>query len=462
MFKCIGSSARVHRSGLVGVCMYVVAVFFSQACATDTTWVDSVTKKLVDTTDAYAFPVTYYDYHKNGSCLEFEAALVLTGFGAVNSRFVQDTLDAAGNMLPNPNAINKGRRIEYVNRWFRDWIPGDTLVRITPRVIEIKIRFDSTATPRIDSSTGVKVLKYPIVYDTIVKSPADTVRSDTLMKNIAIPDSLVLYKYPVFKIKTSLDADFRATYDTLKDSNYYNLDHSRLDFFPIDGRGFDAFPTTDTNLRLHNWAFCVKMVNSFVYKPGLTLKVTSDDDSWVFINRKLVIDLGGLHNSTTQTIELDTTLAKKIGLTVGNTYSFSLFYAERHSTGTELSISTNIDLLDKRYVGKGAFIRTVPVIDNKRLIRGNAFVPMQKMDLKIGLRTQRVSLPEKAAWITAELFDASGRKVYSTSQSLENAVANGFTIGKRLQTKMYLLRLSCFDRAGKPMVSVAQRALMIR
>jgi fibro-slime domain-containing protein len=128
-----------------------------------------------------------------------------------------------------------------------------------------------------------------------------------------------------------------TTYDiTLEpsDTNPGYFVYANPAFFPIDGQlfGNEGNP--------HNYHFTYQIHATFVYQLGQTITMTGDDDVWVFIDNKLALDQGGVLPARTGTINLDT-----LGLTVGQTYSFDLFFAERHTTQSNLGIETNIPLI---------------------------------------------------------------------------------------------------------------------
>ncbi len=105
-------------------------------------------------------------------------------------------------------------------------------------------------------------------------------------------------------------------------------------FFPIDNQlgGNQGNPS-------HNYAFTYQIHTDFTYQPGQVFDFTGDDDVWVFINKSLVIDLGGVHGAQNGSVNLDA-----LGLTPNNNYDFDFFFAERHTTESNLKITTSIKL----------------------------------------------------------------------------------------------------------------------
>merc|ERR1712060_960864 len=77
----------------------------------------------------------------------------------------------------------------------------------------------------------------------------------------------------------------------------------RAGYFPIDGQGWKDH--IFHNGRNHNYFFTLEMHHVFQYHGGEIFTFRGDDDLWVFINDKLVIDLGGTHQALEDSVNLD-------------------------------------------------------------------------------------------------------------------------------------------------------------
>jgi fibro-slime domain-containing protein len=146
--------------------------------------------------------------------------------------------------------------------------------------------------------------------------------------------------------QTTTKADFDKWYRTITDTNMAykiefifepvgNVSTFQSDkFFPLDGKGFGNGPNN------HNYGFTTELHTKFMYRGGETFRFKGDDDLWVFINKKLALDLGGLHPQTEGTIDLDA-MAGPLGITRNTAYDIELFHAERHTTESHFRVDTN-------------------------------------------------------------------------------------------------------------------------
>jgi len=122
-----------------------------------------------------------------------------------------------------------------------------------------------------------------------------------------------------------------------------NFAYSNNSFFPLDGRGFG------NQGRSHNFHFTTEIHATFKYRGGERFTFTGDDDVFIFVNKKLALDLGGVHPEQNATIGFDAQAAA-LGIRVGNSYAFDAFHAERHTTESNFRMETSIECLESTII----------------------------------------------------------------------------------------------------------------
>jgi fibro-slime domain-containing protein len=137
--------------------------------------------------------------------------------------------------------------------------------------------------------------------------------------NIEIPKSIDLMETPVGSGQYVYDSDA---------------------FFPLGpSEGFGVTPPG--NNRGQNFLFTTEIHVRFGYAAGQRFTFRGDDDLWVFVNGKLALDLGSLHNAAEGTIDFDAE-ATALGIFPGNSYAMDIFHAERHTDSSNFRVTTNI------------------------------------------------------------------------------------------------------------------------
>lgn len=151
-------------------------------------------------------------------------------------------------------------------------------------------------------------------------------------------------------------ANKKSNYDTESRSIYEDDTARSLQFYPIDGLGYDAIlgDTTDkTNTSGNgvrpehpNGSYTLRGEAQFVYQEDLYFEFSGDDDVYMYINGVLALDLGGAHGICTKRVNLKD-VAAKCHLTPGDVATFTFFYMERNSDASNFKIETNMELVQR-------------------------------------------------------------------------------------------------------------------
>lgn len=272
-------SRPIFSSWSLGTLLFILFACFSSSGQNipDTIWI----------------PVTFYDFHSDGSNPEFETPHTSGVYeGMVDSLLDEDNKPQLGP-VPYLN--------HYIEYWYRPWNS------------EKGGQGDSTVPSYRCRSGCSNQYRSDMVFDSIADVP-----HDTAFKNIVFKDSL-----PFVYNQTE---------------NYY--EYFNVNFFPLDGEGFgNEMPNRRWNSKLdHNFSFTMELHHSFTKLDGMHFNFRGDDDVWVFLDGRLALELGGIHNWEVGSIDLDSLDY----LENGKQYQLSFFFAERHTEESHIHITTNI------------------------------------------------------------------------------------------------------------------------
>ncbi|MEX0653517.1 MAG: fibro-slime domain-containing protein [Phycisphaeraceae bacterium] len=181
------------------------------------------------------------------------------------------------------------------------------------------------------------------------------------------PETFAQWYRPVEGV--NIEIPHTITLDNGRDEpgGVYSFARERPDyFFPIDNAGWGPSqgPLVWAEPGSHNYHFTYELATRFTYTDpdtrdeSLTFEFTGDDDVWVYINGKLAVDLGGVHQQERGMIDLDTQTFRRydhrgqlvtektidLDLTPGQSYELKLFFAERHTSESNFRIETTLKL----------------------------------------------------------------------------------------------------------------------
>jgi fibro-slime domain-containing protein len=124
-------------------------------------------------------------------------------------------------------------------------------------------------------------------------------------------------------------------------------DPSRMGVFVYDSDAFYPLGNDEgfTNQYLPaNHGFTTELHLRFVYKGGEEFTFRGDDDLFLFVNGRLAIDLGGIHDAMTGTVNLDQR-AGELGLQTGQSYAMDIFHAERNCCNSRFHLETTLSCI---------------------------------------------------------------------------------------------------------------------
>ena len=358
----------------------------------------------------FNIPVTYFDYHDDNSTYDFgaraEKRFNSSGLlwdtnlkGWVDSTLTAEKLPRRAPAVTDPT-ISLSYDIEKL---FTPWVPG---------VLDSFIAKGDSIYPIIDSTLLFYVIDpdttwyWEYIYSTtLVATPDTLIKNDTLFKNVVVPDSLRFTWVP--------DINTADTTDSLWEGG------ALTGTAPLLGKGFGDFSCWTMSLH-----------NSFTYHGGEVLHIGADDDFYVFINGKLADEGGGFHPIIIDSIFLDS-----LQLTVGQTYDFDAFYANRRASGG--IYITGVSDFETKGSGIDTLIDTILTLKN----------PVAYSSKKTSQRTGFLgfSVPPASYKVRVEVFSLTGRKLLNREISVEEALTVR-SLG--LPRGMAIAKVSFFDTKG--------------
>jgi fibro-slime domain-containing protein len=136
----------------------------------------------------------------------------------------------------------------------------------------------------------------------------------------------------------NVNMTFERELELIEDPYTGLYEFSSSDFFPLaPTEGFGITPAGQGR----NFLFTTEIHLTFTYVAGQQFTFRGDDDLWIFVNKRLALDLGSMHGVADGTIDFDAQ-AEALGIRPGRDYAMEIFHAERHTNASNFTIETNI------------------------------------------------------------------------------------------------------------------------
>jgi fibro-slime domain-containing protein len=124
--------------------------------------------------------------------------------------------------------------------------------------------------------------------------------------------------------------------------NHTNPKQATLPYNPLcDCYGAEQFyPVNNPSLQARYHHFTCLSTLCFLYQEGQSLTLHSDASLWLFLDQRLVVDLGGIHDDVSMTLSLG-----GLGLEVGAVYQLHLFLSQTYKSAANFSLTGNVCLV---------------------------------------------------------------------------------------------------------------------
>lgn len=253
-------------------------------------------------------------------------------------------------------------------------------------------------------------------------------------------------------------------YDQIYDQGWNGISIPKLRFDPIGNHGYgkngsiyhklngnesaEYYNNTNYNMTLESHA-------QFVYyeDDNLYFTFTGDDDVYLFVNGKLVMDLGGAHSISKVKIKLND-VRDLCGLKDGQVYDFDFYYMERHGIAANFGIDTNIKIVDPSMltekvayqngvnVGNYGFVDANKPVRYQFKLTNNGDAKIEELtfrDNAIGVSLSKDAISLNSATAITDLYasvigsDGTTKTSYAagelTEEKLKALLKNGLEIG---------------------------------